>query len=186
MNVCKPKPIMFGISLALSLLMANTTTMAHQSYAYPLAGHSPEQQARDDSSCRQWAQQATGVDPRQPPPQAQPYYGSSPSSSGYFGQGDVGGGGMVRDAAGGAALGAIGGGIAGNAGKGAAMGAAAGAIFGGIKRANRQQQEQQWQAQQQAQYQQQQQALNQQYQQGLANFNRAYGSCMSARKYQLQ
>lgn len=186
MKALKPRAMMLGVSIAAFMLMAHTMTVAQGMYAYPLAGQSPEQQAQDDNSCRQWARQQTGFDPNRPPPQAQGYYSPPPSQSGGFGSGEVGEGGMVRDAGRGAALGAIGGAIAGDAGEGAAMGAAAGALFGTMRRASRQQQEQEWQAQQQAQMQQQQQALNQQYRQSMANFERAYAVCMRGRKYQVE
>jgi hypothetical protein len=175
-----------GLAAVAVALLIQDATMAQGTYAYPLAGQSPEQQARDEDACRQWARQQTGVDPNRPPPRAQGYYAPPPPQQGFFGGGAVGEGGMVRDAAGGAALGAIGGAIAGDAGTGAAAGAAAGALFGTIRRSNRQYQEQQWQAQQQAEMQRQQQALNQQHQQGIASFNRAYAVCMKGRKYQVE
>lgn len=180
------RPLAPAVSVAAFLLMAHSLAVAQELYAYPTAGQSPDQQAQDDSACRQWATSRTGFDPNRPPPHAQGYYSPPPQSSAYFGSGNVGQGGMVRDAAGGAALGALGGAIAGDAGEGAAIGAAAGALFGTMRRANRQQQQQQWQAQQQAQQQQQQQALNEHYAQASGNYNRAYASCMSGRNYQVQ
>lgn len=186
MTACRPWRRAVGLAAAAIALLGQTVTMAQGMYAYPLAGQSVEQQARDEGACRQWARQQTGVDPNRPPPRAQGYYAPPPPQQGFFGGGAVGEGGMVRDAAGGAALGAIGGAIAGDAGTGAAAGAAAGALFGTIRRSNRQYQEQQWQAQQQAEMQRQQQALNQQHQQGIASFNRAYAVCMKGRKYEVE
>ncbi len=175
-----------GIAVAAAAFLMHGATVAQGMYAYPLAGQTPEQQALDGNSCRQWARQQTGVDPNRPPPRAQGYYAPPPPQQGFFGGGVVGEGGMVRDAAGGAALGAIGGAIAGDAGTGAAAGAAAGALFGTLRRSSRQYEEQQWHAQQQAEMQRQQQALNQQHQQGIANFDRAYAVCMRGRKYQVE
>src|SRR5262245_56816890 len=77
---------------------------------YPAAGQSTDQQARDESECRNWATQQTGVYPNQAPPAD---YGNS------YDQGSP----VVRGAARGAALGAVGGAIGGDAGKGAAIGA---------------------------------------------------------------
>jgi len=174
-----------GLAAATLTVTYHTRSIAQGAYAYPMAGQSQEQQARDDGECRMWAQQMTGVNPNQPPPQVQGGYAPPPQQTGYFGSGQTGSGGMMRDAAGGAALGALGGAIAGDAGKGAAIGAASGALFGGIRRSSRRQQEADWQAQQQAQLQQQQQALNQQYQQAMGSFTQAYGACMRGRKYQV-
>ena len=178
------RPVL-GLAAAVLGATLHTESVAQAVYAYPMAGQPPEQQARDDGECRLWAQQMTGVNPNQPPPQVQGSYAAPPQQTGFFGARQTGSGGVVRDAAGGAALGALGGAIAGDAGKGAAIGAAAGALFGGVRRSSRRQQEADWQAQQQAQLQQQQQSLNQQYQQSMGAFTQAYGACMRGRQYQV-
>lgn len=174
-------------ALAIVLLLATGSVEAQVTvYAYPLADQSAEQQQRDDLECQRWAQARTGFDPRMRPPQVSANYAPPPPQSAYFGGGAVGAGGVIRDAAGGAALGAIGGAIAGDAGQGAAIGAASGALFGTMRRASRQRQEQEWHAQQQAQAAQQQQMLNQRFEQARSEFSRAYGSCMAARRYEVR
>ena len=156
-------------------------------YAYPAAGQSEEQASKDTFECHNWSVQNTGFDPTKSyaPPQN---YASSPppSSGGGFGSGETGQGGVVRDAAGGAALGAIGGAIAGDAGKGAAIGALAGGLFGGAKRSSRRNEEQRWQELQQMQQQQQQQAFQQELTVRTNEYRRAYTACMTSRKYTVQ
>lgn len=161
------------------LVITGPTAVQGQMYAYPKAGQSPEQQAKDQSECHQWAVQQTGFDPNQMAAQPQAGYAPPPSQPGVFGRGEYGQGGMVGDAGRGAALGAIGGAIAGDAGEGAAIGAVAGALFGGIKRSNRQYEQQQWQQQQQ-------QQMAQQQAQGMQAYQRAFAACMSGRNYQVQ
>ncbi|OGT82523.1 MAG: hypothetical protein A3H91_03555 [Gammaproteobacteria bacterium RIFCSPLOWO2_02_FULL_61_13] len=158
-------------------------------FAYPDAGQSQKQQQKDQMECHQWATGQTGIDParNRPPQTGQGYSSSYSSSSGSgFGSREVGEGGMVGDAARGAAFGAMFGAIAGDAGQGAAIGAASGTLFGGMKRSSRKAEEQRWQQQQQAQARQQQQQAQQQYYFALDNFQRAYGTCMSSRKYRVQ
>ena len=156
-------------------------------FAFPNAGQSPEQVQKDTFYCHNWAVSQTGFDPTRnyaPPPS----YTTSPppGSSGYFGSGQTGQGGVMKDAAGGAAMGAIGGAIAGDAGKGAAIGAAAGALFGGVKRNQRQSEEAAWQRQQQQQQAQQQAAYQQQINARTNDYRRAYGVCMSSLNYKVQ
>jgi Glycine zipper len=156
-------------------------------YAYPAAGQSEEQTSKDTFECHNWSVQTTGFDPTKsyaPPPS----YATSPppSSGGGFGSGETGQGGVMRDAAGGAALGAIGGAIAGDAGKGAAIGALAGGLFGGAKRSNRHYEERRWQEQQQMQQMQQQQAFQQELNARTNEYRRAFSACMSSRKYTVQ
>ncbi len=145
--------------LATALLFESSAALANAPIIYPASGQSMEQQAADETQCRGWAQQQTGVSPYSTPPE---YY-----SSGYSSPGVVGG------AARGAALGAIGGEIMNNdAGKGAAAGAAMGATAGFMRR--NQERRQQAQSNQQAQA---------QYQAELANYNSAFGACMQGRGY---
>lgn len=125
---------------------------------YPGAGQSMEQQARDETECRNWATQQTGVYPYQAPPT---YYGNS--SAGM----PVAGG-----AARGAALGAVGGAIAGDAGEGAAIGAGVGAAAGLIRRNRDRRQQAQMNDQAMA-----------QYQADLGRYNQAFAACMQGRGY---
>ncbi len=125
---------------------------------YPSQGQSFEEQAQDEGECRMWAQQQTGFNPYQ----GAPTYYSSGSSGGQ----------VVGGAARGAALGAIGGAIGGNAGRGAAIGAGVGATAGLMRRNQSRRAEEQARQQAAAQY-------NQQ----LANYNRAFGTCMQGRGY---
>ncbi|MEN9726110.1 MAG: hypothetical protein RL434_476 [Pseudomonadota bacterium] len=110
-----------------------------------------------------------------------------------MGLGDGGffkGGGVVGDAATGAALGAAGGAIAGNAASGAAIGAVASTLFGAVSRTNsnnqQSQQHQQYQQQQAYQQQQMQAQQNQAYEmraRQTGDYNNAFAACMRARKY---
>jgi hypothetical protein len=156
-------------------------------FAYPAAEQSQEQIQKDTFYCHNWAVSETGFDPTRsyaPPPSYT--YGPPPGSSGYFGSGETGQGGVVKDAAGGAALGAIGGAIAGDAGKGAAIGAVAGGLFGGVKRNQRHSEEQAWHQQQAQQQAQQQQAFQQDINKRTKDYRRAYATCMIARNYRVQ
>ena len=95
-----------------------------QVFAYPSGGQSQQQQEADRYQCHQWAVSQTGFDPTAmppqqaavPPPPPQGYSDQPPpqqqSSGGFLGIGNGGmfkGGGMLGDAATGAALGAAGG-----------------------------------------------------------------------------
>ncbi|MEE8378759.1 MAG: glycine zipper domain-containing protein [Gammaproteobacteria bacterium] len=155
-------------------------------YAYPAGGQSQEQVGKDKYYCHNWAVIETGYDPTisQPPPRH--YSSPPPGSSGYFGSGEAGEGGVVKDAAGGAALGAIGGAIAGNAGAGAAIGALAGGLFGGAKRSNRHSEEARWREQQRQQQFEQEQAYQRQVTQAGNGYRNAYSLCMSSRNYTVQ
>lgn len=186
-----------------------------QPFAYPNGGQSQEQQASDRFQCHQWSVSQTGFDPTTAPPLAAPAaapppppnYGYSDQpppqqqqqGGGFLGLGNGGffkGGGIVGDAATGAALGAAGGALAGNAGKGAAIGALASTVFGAVSRSSQQSappppQQQQgydyYQQQQQQQYYQQTQAANQQAidqrQRQTTDYNNAFAACMKARNY---
>jgi hypothetical protein len=178
-----------------------------QVFAYPNAGQSQEQQNRDRYECHQWSVAQTGFDPSTaaplPAPPPNPGYGYADTppppppqkKGGFLGLGNGGlfqGGGMVGDAATGAALGAAGGAIAGNAGQGAAIGALASTVFGAVSRSTRETQsasstnaaQQQYQQQQ---YQQQMQAQSTQAYQDrmrrVGDYNQAYAACMKARNY---
>jgi hypothetical protein len=157
-------------------------------FAYPDAGQSVEQVGKDKLYCHNWAVIETGYDPTMQTSQPQQgYYSSPPSgSNGYFGSSETGEGGVVRDAAGGAALGAIGGAIAGNAGAGAAIGALAGSLFGGAKRSSRKSEEARWREHQRQQQYEQQQAYERQLAQAGNGYRKAYALCMSSRNYTVQ
>ena len=180
----------FLISACLVLLIgigpASAAGIGGGIYAYPSAGQSREQVGKDKYYCHNWAVIETGYDPTvstQPPS----YYSSPPpGSSGYFGSGEAGEGGVVKDAAGGAALGAIGGAIAGNAGMGAAIGALAGGLFGGAKRSSRKSEEARWHEQQRQQQYEQQMAYEQQLTQAGNGYRDAYSVCMSSRNYAIK
>ena len=188
----KSKTVLLLLSTCLTAVAGMNTAVAGGigagTYAFPQKGQSDEQVNADKMYCHNWAVNETGFDPSRPPPPPQNYgyAGAPPTSSGYFGSGKVGEGGVVKDAAGGAALGAIGGAIAGNAGKGAAIGALAGGLFGGVKRSNRNAEEAQWREQQFQQKQMQQQAYQQQVQQATNEYSKAYGVCMQSRGYAVQ
>jgi len=140
-------------AVALSFSLAASA----QLIIYPADGQSPEKQQQDQAECQLWATQNTGIDPvtvAQTPPQQ--------TSS-------VGGGERVRGAAGGAVGGLAIGAIAGNAGKGAAIGAVVGTMAGGRHARQNQAAEQQYD-----QY---------QREEMMDTWNRAVGTCMSARGY---
>jgi hypothetical protein len=125
---------------------------------YPSAGQSMEQQGRDESECRNWATQQTGVYPYQSAPT---YYGNANTGAPVLG-----------GAARGAALGAVGGAIGGDAGKGAAIGAGVGATAGLIRRNQQRRQQAQMNDQAAA-----------QYQADTSRYNQAFGVCMQGRGY---
>ena len=127
--------------------------------AYPSAGQSLEQQSKDESECRIWATQQTGVYPDQAPPE---YYGNSSAPTGN----------IVRGAARGAAIGAVGGAIGGDAGKGAKMGAGMGAAAGLLR--NGRERRAQARANDQA---------AAQYQADLGSYYNAFAACMQGRGY---
>ena len=171
-----------------------------QVFAYPNAGQSEEQQSRDRFECHQWSVSQTGFHPTTaaplpsraatPPPNPNQGYTDrqQPKRRGLLGIGDGGffeGGGMVGDAATGAALGAAGGAIAGNAGQGAAIGALASTVFGALSRSS-QPAPQPAPPPQQDYYQQQQAQIDQAHMQRIEQveqYNRAYGACMRSRDY---
>ena len=104
-----------GLLCAAGLLAAGLASTAYAQSApivYPGAGQSMDQQALDESECRTWATQQTGIYPNQAPPA---YYGNSSQQ----------GAPVARGAARGAAVASI---ADGDAGKGAAVGATAGVV----------------------------------------------------------
>ena len=190
-------------SLALGYLLVAATPAQAQSaqvFAYPSGGQSQQQQEADRYQCHQWAVSQTGFDPTaMPPPQAVPPpppqgYSDQPppqqqqSSGGFLGIGNGGmfkGGGMLGDAATGAALGAAGGALAGNAGQGAAIGALASTVLGvATKAVKGNTQPLPAPPSQGYDYSQQNQAqAAQERQRRMGDYNGAFGACMKARNY---
>ncbi len=187
--------------MALTTLSPARAT-AQQVFAYPNAGQSEAQQSQDRFECHQWAVAQSGFDPSTAPPLAarpmtpppDPRAGYSdrqqrPRSRGLLGIGDGGffeGGGMMGDAATGAALGAAGGALAGDAGEGAAIGALASTVFGALSRSTAQPEPQAAPAPNHDYYRQQQAIADQEYNarmERLGEYNRAFGACMTARNY---
>jgi hypothetical protein len=141
------------------LIALATSATAQQPPAYPAKGQSQQQQTKDSTECRTWAQQNTGVDPAvasQPAPQQ-----TGPA---------VGGGQRARGAVRGAAAGAVVGEVANDdAGHGAKVGAAAGVIAGG-SRARREKRAAN-------------DAAQQNQQNAMGAFNNAWSACMKGRGY---
>jgi hypothetical protein len=198
-----------GLRIALAIaagagFAAAAAAQQSQPFAYPNGGQSQEQQSRDRYECHQWAVAQVGFDPVTAPPVPAPQAAAPPPAQGYsdqpppaaeqksgfLGLGNGGffrGGGVVGDAATGAALGAAGGAIAGDAGTGAAIGALASTVFGAVSRsttpnppaANPA-------APPQPQgygYYQQPSAAYEQRQRQVADYNGAFGACMKGRNY---
>ena len=152
----------FTAVTVIGLTLCFTANLAHgEVFVYPKKGQSQDQFEYDQFQCHKWAQQQTGVDPAQ----SQPAAAAPPPQQG----------GAVRGAAGGAALGAIGGAIGGDAGKGAAIGAGVGAAAGLMRQSRQNRQSaaaaQQAQSQQQA---------------NLQRYEKAYGTCLAGRGYQVR
>ena len=195
--------VLFGLFAG----FGSTSALAQsQVFAYPNAGQSEEQQSRDRFECHQWSVSQTGFNPSTapplparaaaPPPTPNQGYNQGYSdrrqrgNRGFLGIGDGGmfeGGGMMGDAATGAALGAAGGALAGDVGEGAAIGALASTVFGAMSRSSRPAPQPQQQPQQHQQYYQAQQAqADQAYLDRIDRvdeYNRAYGACMRSREY---
>lgn len=193
----------FGVITLGTLLLASPAA-AQQVFAYPNAGQSETQQSLDRYECHQWATAQSGFDPSSappvqaaapvPPPPPRSGYSDRPRqrrSGGILGIGNGGffeGGGMMGDAATGAALGAAGGALAGDAGEGAAIGALASTVFGALSRSTTPAEPPPPQRDAEYDYyrQQQQAAADQQYNarvEQLEGYNRAFGACMTARDY---
>jgi predicted lipid-binding transport protein (Tim44 family) len=155
-------------SLLWLITVVPASSVADDLFIYPSKNQSAEQQDKDKWECRAWATKQSGFDPAAratastPPPARE-----APK------------GGLLRGAAGGAALGAVGGAIAGNAGKGAAIGAAGGGLLGVMRRNDQVRQEdyarQQWAQQNVA-----------QYEQKRSDWVRAVKACLTGRGYTVQ
>jgi hypothetical protein len=162
---CRPHlPNAMRFRIAAALVVALFCEPFHAAHAqsapiiYPSAGQSMDQQARDESDCRNWSTQQTGVYPNQAPPT---YYGNQNAGMPVLG-----------GAARGAALGAVGGAIGGDAGEGAAIGAGVGAAAGLIRKNRDRRQQAQMNDQAMA-----------QYQADLGRYNQAFAVCMQGRGY---
>ena len=154
--------------LAASLLLTTGNAQAQQvadTFIFPSAGQSNDQQAVDSFQCQSWARTQTGFDPmrrapaaNQPPPQSTV---AQDTTRGVFA-------GVLT----GAALGAIVDGQDG-AGKGALAGGLLGGMTGNARsRSNAAAQRNDWEQQQAAEYD------RQRY-----NWNRAFAVCMEGRDY---
>jgi hypothetical protein len=148
----------FAIAVLSSLAFASSASAQSAPIVYPGAGQSMDQQARDESECRNWATQQTGIYPYQSAPT---YYGETNTGAPVLG-----------GAARGAALGAVGGAIAGDAGKGAAIGAGVGATAGLFRKNQQRRQQAQMNDQAAA-----------QYQADMGRYNEAFAVCMQGRGY---
>lgn len=151
------------VSLVAGAAVAQTAT---KQYVFPAKDQTPEQQAKDEKACADWAKKETSFDPANPPapPQTAPPPQQAKGSTG-------------RSAVRGAATGYIIGDLANDeGGEGAAIGAVVGAAS-----SNRRNKAAQQNAQQQ------QQAANQQYQQTLAKlqgeYDKARAACLEAKGY---
>jgi hypothetical protein len=135
---------------------------AQELFVYPEKGQTAEQQQKDESECRSWAQQQSGFDPAQLPTTGTPPPQGGPS--------------MVGSAVGGAAVGAVAGKITGvGGGKGAGAGAAAGGMIAGMKGIQAQRQQDDWARRETEQYMARRQA-----------YNRALAACLGGRGYTVQ
>jgi len=185
MNKAIGKVTMVCACLALALIGPSRDVDAQGGsvMTYPRSGQSQDQHDRDRMECSQSAIDSTGFDPlfeAQWLARSQGQLHSSVTSPapGASGPGAVGG------AALGAAMGAIGGGIGGDAGRGARIGATTGGLLGAGRRANRQQEQAQWERNQAAQRQNESQQLQAQFDAGMTNYERAFTVCMRARDYE--
>lgn len=137
-----------------------TTQPQQPPFVYPAKGQTPEQLAKDQHECFQWARGQTGYDP------AQPVAGPQDKSEGT----------VAGRAAFGGAAGAIGGalvgGLFGRPGRGAAIGAASGALFGGAMQSQTLDKERQAE-----------QTAKNQNAASLDKYYRAFGTCMTGRDY---
>lgn len=189
----KQRTVVRLIAAALSAVLS-TAAMAQsgQIFAYPNGGQGQQQQEQDRYQCHQWSVSQTGFDPAAmpspqaavpPPPGA---YSDQQPQQQSGGTSILGiGGGLLGDAAKGAALGAAGGALTGDAGKGAAIGALASTALGALTRANQPAQQAAPPPQQQGYdyYQQNQAQAMQERQRKQGDYNAAFGACMKARNY---
>jgi hypothetical protein len=196
--------ILSTISISVSVMVSAEGFAAEQVFAYPNAGQTEAEQSQDRFECHQWAVTQSGFDPSSAaplaarpaaPPPTDPRSGYSDQrrrqgNRGFLGIGDGGmfeGGGMMGDAATGAALGAAGGALAGDVGEGAAIGALASTLFGAINRSSQSPEPPPRQSSGNDEYYRQQQtqadADFMRRRDEIGEYNRAFGACMTSRNY---
>jgi len=153
--------------LTATLLLTAGNAQAQQiadTFVFPGAGQSQDQQAVDSFQCQSWAREQTGFDPMQRAPAAAPPPQSTVAQDTTRG--------LFAGALTGAALGAIV-----DGGDGAGKGALAGGLLGGLtgnvrSRSNAASTRNAWEQQQAAEYDRQ-----------RMNWNRAFAVCMEGRDY---
>lgn len=131
---------------------------AEEPIAYPARDQSKEQSEQDRFICYQWAREATGFDPVQPPIASAPPPEATNST--------------IAGAVGGAIVGTAIGIIAGHPGRGAAIGALSGGVIGGAHQYNSEQEREQYIRQQSA-----------NISEKRNEYNRAWSACMEGRGY---
>jgi hypothetical protein len=130
-------------------------------FVYPAKGQTPDQQAKDEFACFQWAREQTGYDPARPIESPQ-----QPRSEGTVA------GRTAFGAAAGAVGGALVGGLFGRPGRGAAIGAASGGLYGGVSQSKTLENERQADR-----------AVREQNTAALSKYFRAFSTCMNGRGY---
>jgi hypothetical protein len=172
--------------LVLCAAMAFGSQAAATPIIYPAKGQSPAQTDHDKYACYEWSKAQSSFDPVQPAPAPQP--SAPPPTSATAAPANANGAssmtGMVKGAAGGAAVAEL---ADRDTGKGAAVGVLGAAVRERMKQQQQQQQQQGAQAQQQQQVLQQ-QALQLAQQQSAraqqrATFDRAFAACLEGRGY---
>ncbi len=144
--------------ILITFIACSPFAAAHDLFIYPTEGQDRDQQDLDEAQCSRFAQDQTGFNPRSRPVASTP----APQQQG----------GAVGGAARGALLGTAVGAIGGNTRRGAAIGAASGGLMGGMRRADSNNQQEQWAQQESA-------NLNRQ----RDAWNRAFSACLEARGY---
>jgi hypothetical protein len=171
------KPMKAGLTI-LCAALGLSVAAAPMPVIYPAKGQNAAQTDGDKFACYDWSRQQSGFDPM-PLQAAAPLPSTTPAQPQAATAAGNGVSGMVKGAAGGAAVAEL---THGDTGKGAAVGV----LGAGLRERMKQQQQQQQQPSQQAQ-QQQQQLLQQQQQaaraQQRATFERGFAACMEARGY---
>jgi hypothetical protein len=145
------------MTLIVSLALA-PMALAHDLFIFPNDGQSQDQQDQDEFQCIRAATDQSGFNPMRTPTATT----APPATEGGAGRG------AVRGALLGTAVGAV----TGNTRRGATTGALGGGLLGGMRRADSNNQQDQWA---------QEQAAN--YQRDRNNWNRAFTACMESRGY---
>jgi len=142
---------------------------------FPASGQSANELLADKSECKAIAMEKSGFNENAYTNQPSAAFVPPPIYSYDDGSG--------LNAASGAATGAVVGAIAGNAGKGAAIGAVTGALFGGVERAQRQEEEAEWQRQYQSMQNYQLQEQNNYIAQSKEQYDFVFKACLENRGY---